>query len=173
MTPEIETASPAARSNGGYGSDVTITRASETSKSNSRNGGRGRGRGGCTIIGGPQVRGRRGGRFNLPGYTLLIRNFKGEVEDFGAVLGTTSEQIEAKDQYNKFIEKLKKYILRVFQNPEDIIVLVVYLKDPTIVFNVSRPIALSAENDKDPIMVMIQTEEIKQFVKKVHPYGKS
>ena len=26
----------------------------------------------------------------------------GEVEDFGAVLGTTSEQREAKDQYKKF-----------------------------------------------------------------------
>ena len=48
MTPETETASPAAGSNGRYDSDETITRASEISKSNSSNGGRGRGRGGCT-----------------------------------------------------------------------------------------------------------------------------
>ena len=55
------------------------------------------------------------------------------MEDFGAVLGTTSEQREAKDQYKKFSKKLKQYILRVFQNPEDIIVLVRDFKDPTIV----------------------------------------
>ena len=87
------------------------------------------------------------------------------MEDFGAVLGTTSEQKEAKVQYNKFSENLKQYILRVFQNPEDIIVLVRDLKDPTIVLNKSRPTALSSEDKKDGIMVMIQTEEIKQFVK--------
>ena len=44
------------------------------------------------------------------------------------VLGIMSEQREAKDQYKKFSEKPKQYILRVFQNPEDIIVLVRYLK---------------------------------------------
>ena len=49
------------------------------------------------------------------------------------VLGATYEQREAKDQCNKFSEKLKQYILRVFQSPEDIIVLVRDLKDPTIV----------------------------------------
>ena len=54
----------------------------------------------------------------------MIRNFKGEVEDFGAVLGITSEQREAKDQYKKFSENLRQYILREYHNPEDIIVLV-------------------------------------------------
>ena len=81
-------------------------------------------------------------------------------------LGTTSEQRESKDKYNKFSKKLKQNILRVLQNPEYIIVLVRYLKDPTNVLNPSRPIALSEEDNKYPIMVMIQTEDIKQFVKK-------
>ena len=103
----------------------------------------------------------------------MIRNVKGEVEDFGAVLGNKSEQIEAKNQYKKFSEMLKQYILRVFQNPEDIIVLVRDLKDPTIVFNTSRPTAMSAEDEKYRIMVMIQTEDIKPFVKKSQPYGKT
>ena len=70
----------------------------------------------------------------------------GEVEGFGAVLGTTYDQREAKDQYNKFSEKLKQYILRVFQNPEDIIVIVRDLKDPTFVFKTSRPTALATED---------------------------
>ena len=145
MTPETETASTAAWSNDRDGSDATITSASNTSESNSSNGGRGSGQGGCTGRGGHQGCGGRGGRFNQLEYTSSIRNFKGEVEDFGAVLGTTSEQREAKYQYKKFSKKLKQYILRVFHNPEDIIVLVRYLKYPTIILNTSIPIALSAE----------------------------
>ena len=80
------------------------------------------------------------------------------MEDFGAVLGTTSEQREAKYKYNKFSEKLKQYTLIEFHNPEDIIVLVRDLKYPTIVLNTSRTTALPAEDEKYPIMVMIQTE---------------
>ena len=57
------------------------------------------------------------------------------MEDLGAVLGATSEQIEAKDQYKKFSEKMKQYILREFQNSEDIIVLVRDLKYPTTILN--------------------------------------
>ena len=61
------------------------------------------------------------------------------MEDFGAVLGTSSEQREAKDQHNKFSKNLKNYILRVLHNPEDIIVLVRYLKYPKVVLNTSGP----------------------------------
>ena len=143
MTLETETASPAAGSNDRDGSDATIIRASETSESNSGNGGRGQGRSGHTGRGGQQGCGKRGWRFNRPAYTSSIRNFKGEVENFVAVLRTTSEQREAKDQYNKFSESLKQYILRVFQNPEDIIDLVINLKGFTIVYNTSIPTALS------------------------------
>ena len=173
MTPETETTSPTVRSNCGYSSDMTITCASETSESNSSNRGQERGRGVCNGIGGHQGRGGIWRLFNRPTYTSSIRNFEGEAEYFGAVLGTTSEKIEAKDQYKKSSKKLKQYILRLFHNPEDIIVLVIYLKDPTIVLNTSIPTALSAEDEKYPIMVMIQTEEIKQFFKKNQPYGKT
>ena len=157
MTPETETALPTVGSNGRDGSDATITRASETSEPNSSNGGRGCGQGGQTGRGRHQGCSGRGGHFNRPAYTSSIRNFMREVEDFGAVLGTTSEQREAEDQYKKCIEKLKQYILRVFQNNEDVIVLVRYIKYHTIVFNTSRPTVLSEEDEKDLIMVMIQT----------------
>ena len=46
------------------------------------------------------------------------------MEDSRTVLGTMYEQREAKDQYNKLSKKLKQYIIRVLQNPEDIIVMV-------------------------------------------------
>ena len=58
---------------------------------------------------------------------------------------------------------MKQYIIWQFQNPEDIIVLVRYLKDPTTVLNKLRLTALSSEYEKDLIMVMIQTDEIKQY----------
>ena len=95
------------------------------------------------------------------------------MEDFGAFLRTTSEQREAKDQYKKFSKNLKQYILRYFQKPEDIIFLVIYLKYPTTVLNASRPTVISAEYEKYPIMVMIQTEEIKNKFKTFQPYGKT
>ena len=95
------------------------------------------------------------------------------MEDFGTVLGTTYKQREAKYQYKKFSEKLKQYILREFQNPEDIIILFIYLKDPTPVLNTSRPTELSEKYDKYPIMVMIQTKDIKKFVKKCQLYGRT
>ena len=57
MTLESEMASPAAGSNGGDGSDATLTRPHETRESNSSNGGRGCGQGGCIKRGGHQGRG--------------------------------------------------------------------------------------------------------------------
>ena len=144
MTPETETASPAAGSNDGEGSDAKITLASETSKSNSSNWGQGRGREGRTGRCGHQGRGGRGGHFNHPAYTSSIRNFKRGVADFGAVLGTTSEQREAKDQYKKFSKNMKQYILRVFQKNENIIILARDLKDSTI-FNTHSAVSRRRE----------------------------
>ena len=89
MTPETETSSPAAVNNDRDGSDATVNCASETIKSSSSNGLQGRIQGGRTGRGVHQGYSGQSGRFNRPAYTSSIRNFKGEVEDFGAVLGTT------------------------------------------------------------------------------------
>ena len=125
MTPETETSSPDAGSNGGDDSDATITRYSDTtSESNTRNWGWGRGQGGCKGRCYHQGRGRWGGRLNYQKYASLIRIFKWEVDNFGVVLGNTINEIEAKDQYSNFSEKLKQYILLEFQNTEDITILV-------------------------------------------------
>ena len=135
MNPETKTAPPATGSNGGGGSDTTTTRASEMSESSSSIGGWGRSRGGCTRRGGHQGCGGRGWSFNLPAYTSSFRDFKGEVEYYGAVLGITSEQREAKDKYKKLSKKLNQYILRELHNPEYIIVMFRYLKYPTTFLN--------------------------------------
>ena len=42
----------------------------------------------------------------------MIINFKGKIEYFEIVLGTRGEQIKAKDQFKKFGENLKQYLLK-------------------------------------------------------------
>ena len=71
-----------------------------------------RGQDGCVGINSHHGRGLWGGRVNLPAYTSSIWNFKGEVDYFGAVLGTTSKQRKSKDQYKKLRENMKQYILQ-------------------------------------------------------------
>ena len=58
------------------------------SVSSSSNGGQGHGQGGFTVRDIHQGREKRGGHFSQPTYTSSTRNLKGEVENFGAVLGT-------------------------------------------------------------------------------------
>ena len=72
--------------------------------------------------------------------------------------------IEAKDQFNKFNDKMKQYALREFHNPEDISVLVRDVKDPITVLNKSRPTSLSTGDEKEPIISMIQTEYINKYL---------
>ena len=112
MTQETETASPAVGINGRDNSDARITRVYDTSKSSASKGVKGRGWVCCAIRGGHQVSGGRVWRFNRPSYTSSISNFKGEMENFVVVLGTTAEQIEDKYQYKKLREKLKQDILQ-------------------------------------------------------------
>ena len=118
MTPETETAPPAVGSNVRDNNDATTAQdINIPSKSNAINRGQGCSRGGFGGIGSHQGCGGRGIHFNHPLYTLSIQNFEGEVENFGKVLGNTAEQIEAKDGYKKFSNKLKQYVLQEFQNP--------------------------------------------------------
>ena len=88
MTPETETASPAAGINVWDRSDATITLFYDTTiESSARNGVQGRGQ-----VGFHQGSDGRGRCFYFPSYTSLIRNSKVEVDSFGSVLGTTSYQ---------------------------------------------------------------------------------
>ena len=59
---------------------------------------------------------------------------------------------------------MKQYILQELHNLEDIIILFRDLKDPRATLNTTGPTSLSTEDKKYPIMVMIQTYEIKQYV---------
>ena len=60
---------------------------------------------------------------------------------------------------------MKQYMLQEFQNPENIIALRRDVKTSMMILNKSWPTALSTDDKKDPIMLMIQTEEINQYVK--------
>ena len=99
MTPETGT-SPLAAVSSGWDGDATTSRGHKTTtKSRSIKVVRGRGWGGQGLRGGHQGHARRRIHFNWQAYMSLIGNFKGEVDDFGAVLGSTAEQREDKDQY--------------------------------------------------------------------------
>ena len=60
---------------------------------------------------------------------------------------------------------LEQYVLREFENLENIIVLVRDVKNPMNVLNTSRPTGLSTGDEKDPIMAMIQTEDTNKYLK--------
>ena len=61
-----------------------------------------------------------------------LASFTGEVPSVGAVLGTVSEHRIIKDQFNKFQDKLKEYLICKFDNPREIIIVIQYLKDPYV-----------------------------------------
>ena len=88
------------------------------------------------------------------------------MEEFGAVLGTTAKQIEAKHQFKKISEKVNEYVLQEFYNPKYIIVMLRGVKILMVILNTSGPTSLSTEDNKYPIVVMIQTEKIKKHIKK-------
>ena len=157
MTLETKTDPPSAGSSAGEG-EVTTKRAQKTIESSTYNGGQWQGRCGCEGRSSHQGYGGRGGCFNRPAYTSSIINFKGEVEDFGAVLGNTAYQREAKDQYKKFIKNLKQYVILYFQHPQSIIFLVWDVKPPMTVLDTSKSTAISTQDEKYTIMVIIQNK---------------
>ena len=109
MSTGSETAPPGAVRNSRDNIDTKTTRYPNiTSESNGSNVGQWRGHWGHVGRGGHHRPGGQVGIFNWPLYTPYIQNFKGEVENFGAVLGTTAEQREAKYQYKKFDENMNQ-----------------------------------------------------------------
>ena len=92
MTQETKTAQPAAGISGGEVDAKTTWGYKNMRESSSSNRGLGRGIAGHGGRGGHQVCGIWGGCFNRPAYTSSIRNFRGEVDDYGTVLGTTDKQ---------------------------------------------------------------------------------
>ena len=107
MTLETETSPPARGSSVEDNNSKTALIQYTMSESNNSNGGQGRYRGGNGGRGVYQVHDGRRGRFNQMPDTSLIRKFKGKVEYFGAVLGTTAEQKESKLQFNKLDKNMK------------------------------------------------------------------
>ena len=68
---------------------------------------------------------------------VIDDKLKGHGRRFFMVLGNRYKHREAKYQFKKFSKNLEEYVLRDFQNPEDIIILVQDIKDPMAVLNKS------------------------------------
>ena len=67
-----------------------------------------------------------------------------------------------KDQFKKFKDKAKKYVLCKFDNPRDIIIVVRDLKDPYAHIDMDKPINLINE-DNEIITLVTQLEEEEKY----------
>ena len=112
MTLETEMPPPAARSSGREDNTTTTQIQDYTSTSHNINRAQGLCRGGCGGRGSYQGCDGKIRRFNQIPHTQSIRNSKGELYNFDAVLGTTAEQREAKYQFNEFSKKMKQCLLQ-------------------------------------------------------------
>ena len=92
----VETDPPTPGSSGEDDNVASTKNQDPMSKPTTNNGGRGLSQGGRGGRGGYQGRGRQGGRFNRTPNTPSIRNFKGKVQEFNAVLGTTAKKNRSK-----------------------------------------------------------------------------
>ena len=113
---------------------------------------------------GAQGRGSRGnrGRARGPGNTGF--QFKGELEDFGAVLGTREERPNAKDQFLTFEDKLKLYVMKEYTNPQDLMPVVRDLEDPWPVMERKKPEVQAGQDLSDFVTKQLLQEEIKQYM---------
>jgi len=79
-------------------------------------------------------RGQRNNNRNTPTTRIENREFTGEMPELGAILGLLTKRLDNGVLFNKFQDKIKNYVLKNFKKAEDIMELIVELKDPTILF---------------------------------------
>ena len=64
----------------------------------------------------------------------------------GSVIGTVTKQRSTKDKFKNFQDKVKKYVLREFDNPREIIIVVRDIKDPYAHVDMKSPINISRQD---------------------------
>ena len=81
-----------------------------------------------------------GSRRNNQPENRALASFTCEVPSVGTVFGTVSEQHSTNYQFKTFQNKSKQYVLRDFDNPRDIIIVVGDLKDLYSHVDMDKPI---------------------------------
>ena len=90
----------------------------------------------------------------------------GETKDIEAVLTLVTKQVEKGVTFERFQETLKNYVLKILENGEDIVSLVMKLEDPTTSFEANHaPVDLTEEQLLSPVKVKMWELCIKQFLR--------
>ena len=93
-------------------------------------------------------------------------NFKGDTEDINGFLSLSKEHsTTGHEGFTHFQKQLEAYVLREYDNPNDIMPLILKLVDPIPVYEVSKPsTSLTAEQlTADPVASLMLTEEVKTY----------
>ena len=117
---------------------------------------------------GNQNNDRRNQNNNNNNGTNFMKSFKGEVPDVDAVLGTSIEQREYSDRYNKFTKKILSYVSRddAYKHPEDLRRLLEDGEDPIVLLQKRKPKAPTAKEQEDLTTLTMFQNKIKKFVER-------
>jgi len=99
-------------------------------------------------------RGQRNNNTNMPTMRIENRKFTGETHELGAVLGLIMERLDIGVLFDKFQDKIKINVLKNFKKAEDIVELIVELKDPTVLFESKHmPVDLTDKEEAKPAKI--------------------
>jgi len=102
---------------------------------------------------------------NIPTMRIKNREFTGETPELGAILGLLTERLDNGVQFDKFQNKIKNYVLKNFKKAEDIMELIVELKDPTIFFESKHILAdLTDEDEAKPAKIKMWEIRLKKYL---------
>ena len=109
----------------------------------------------------PNRRNNNGGRSI---FSANERAWGGDKPDIGSVLGLRVEHLDKKQSFRAFMEKMTEYVLREFNNSNDILALLTEQKGPRPGLKANIPVKLSDEDQKNDVLVAIQAQRIKMYV---------
>ena len=93
------------------------------------------------------------------------RDWEGDKPDIGAVIGLRVEWLDKKTSFRNFMEKMVDYVLREFDNANDILPLVRDQIDPFTDFETNNmPTDLTDDEKQSDVKVAIQQQRIKMYV---------
>ena len=93
--------------------------------------------------------------------------YKGENESIGVILALRSERFNHKVVFSSFTEKLKNYVISNFKDAEDIVPIVEELRDTSQEVIGDRPIDLEQGQEKNAVMLLIKTEQVKRWMRRL------
>ena len=79
------------------------------------------------------------------------RNWQGDKPDIGCVLGLRTEWLDKKLSFRSFMEKMVEYVMREFDNANDVLPVVMDQEDPRVDFeidNMSKELSTEDKNSE-------------------------